>query len=71
LYDTDPRTGATIEAFYADPALAKCFALRGAGWLWWTCQGGSARVTKPAGPFATRYAAYRAAIVGGSRLFVK
>ena len=71
LYDIDPSTGATIEVFYAEPALAKCFGMCGAGWLWWTCHRGSGRVTQPAGPFGTPYAAYRDAVGGRDRLFAK
>jgi hypothetical protein len=40
LYDIDLQTGASIEVFYADPALANSFG-RGTGWFWWTCQRGS------------------------------
>jgi hypothetical protein len=32
LYDLDPRTGATIEVFYADRVLAKSFGVR-RGWF--------------------------------------
>jgi hypothetical protein len=32
LYDIDPRTGATIEVFYADRAL-ETFGRGGAGWF--------------------------------------
>lgn len=32
LYDIDPRTGASIEVFYADRAL-ETFGRRGVGWL--------------------------------------
>jgi hypothetical protein len=30
LYNIDPQTGARVEIFYADRALAASF-----GWLWW------------------------------------
>ena len=33
LYDIDPRTGASIEVFYADRAL-ETFGRCGAGWFW-------------------------------------
>ena len=33
LYDVDPRSGATIEVFYADRVLAKSFGTR-ARWFW-------------------------------------
>ncbi len=38
LYDIDPQTGASVEVFYADCALAKSFSARGEGWFWWSCQ---------------------------------
>jgi hypothetical protein len=34
LYELHPRTGASIEVFYADRAL-ETFGRRGAGWFWW------------------------------------
>jgi hypothetical protein len=58
LYDTDPRTGATIEVFYADRAL-ETFGRVGAGWFWWYRRRGHAPDGSPTGPFATSYAAYR------------
>ena len=45
LYDIDPQTGATVEIFYADRALAKSFCAP-AGW-------------PASGPFANSYLAYR------------
>ena len=33
LYDVDPRTGASIEVFYADRAL-ETFGRCGSGWFW-------------------------------------
>ncbi len=39
LYDIDPRTGDTVEIFYADRALAKSFGTR-SGWFWWSCRRG-------------------------------
>ena len=71
LYDTDPRTGATIEVLYADDALAKCFGIRDAGWCHWASQPGSWMPTLPRGPFATRYAAYRDASGVKNQLFGK
>jgi hypothetical protein len=62
LYDIDPRTGASIEVFYADRVLAESFGTRGAGWCWWTCQPGCLPERPPTGPFATSYAAYRDAV---------
>jgi hypothetical protein len=61
LYDVDPRTGATIEVFYADRAL-ETFGRSGAGWFWWSRRRGFAPVSSPIGPFATSYSAYRHAI---------
>jgi hypothetical protein len=58
LYDIDPQTGASVEVFYADRALADSFG-RGTGWFWWSCQRGSLPDGLPAGPFGTSYAAYR------------
>ena len=61
LYDIDPRTGATIEIFWADRVLAGSFGMRGAGWVWWSCQRGSLP-GQPIGPFGTSYLAYRDAL---------
>src|SRR5450756_1267608 len=58
LYDIDPQTGASIEVFYADPALANSFG-RGTGWFWWTCQRGFLPDRPPTGPFATSYAQWK------------
>jgi hypothetical protein len=33
LYEIDPRSGATVEIFYADSAVAQSFGARGAGFL--------------------------------------
>jgi hypothetical protein len=35
LFDVDPRTGISIEVFYADRAL-ETFGRCGAGWFWWS-----------------------------------
>ena len=59
LYDLDPRTGASVEIFYADPAVARSFGTSDAGWFWWSCQSGSLPHELPTGPFGTSYAAYR------------
>jgi hypothetical protein len=59
LYDVDPRTGASVEIFYADNVLAKSFGASGPGWFWWTCRRGCLPEEMPAGPFATSYGAYR------------
>jgi hypothetical protein len=61
LYDIDPRTGASVEVFYADRVLANSFGMR-EGWFWWTCQSGCLPAGLPIGPFATSYAAYRDAL---------
>ncbi len=59
LYEIDPQTGASVEIFYADRAVAGSFGAREAGWFWWTCQSGSLPLDLPAGPFGTSYGAYR------------
>ena len=60
LYEIDPRTGASIEVFYADRGLAESFGTR--------CAGGAGGLASPAacqmatGPFASSYLAYRDAL---------
>ena len=61
LYDIDPRTGASIEVFYADCAL-ETFGRGGAGWFWWSRRRGLSRDGPATGPFSTSYAAYRHAM---------
>jgi hypothetical protein len=61
LYDIDPRTGATIEVFYADREL-ETFGRCGAGWFWCSRRRGFSPEGQPTGPFATSYAAYRHAL---------
>jgi hypothetical protein len=61
LFDVHPRTGASIEVFYADRAL-ETFGRSGAGWFWWLRRRGCAPDGSPTGPFATSYAAYRHAM---------
>lgn len=61
LYDVHPRTGASIEVFYADRTL-ETFGRGGAGWFWWPRRRGSSPVGSGTGPFATSYAAYRHAM---------
>ena len=34
LYENDPETGDSVEIFYADPAVARSFGAREAGWFW-------------------------------------
>jgi hypothetical protein len=62
-FDIDPRTGATIEVFYADRAL-ETFGRRGSGWFWWRRRRGFAPDGPATGPFGTSYAAYRHARLG-------
>jgi hypothetical protein len=71
LYDIDPQTGASVEIFHADRVLATSFGMSDAGWYFWSCQCGSLPSDLPIGPFGTSYAAYREALGGGKRLFVK
>jgi hypothetical protein len=61
LYDIDPRTGASIEVFYADRAL-ETFGRCGGGWFWWQRRRGFPPHGPATGPFATSYAAYRHAL---------
>ena len=63
LYDIDPKTGASVEVFYADCALARSFGTRGEGWFWWRCKPGCLPGAV-AGPFANNYLAYRNALGG-------
>jgi hypothetical protein len=70
LYDRDPRTGATIEVFYADRVLAASFG-RLAGWFHWSCQAGRLPTCPPIGPFHTSYAAYQHAMKDHNQLFAK
>jgi hypothetical protein len=58
LCDSDPRTGVTIEVFYADRFLAASLGA-GAGWYWW--QRGR-HPGQPCGPFLTSYRAFRNAL---------
>jgi hypothetical protein len=61
LFDIDPRTGASMEVFYADCTL-DTFGRCGAGWFWCSRRRGFAPLGSATGPFATRYAAYRHAM---------
>jgi hypothetical protein len=63
LYDVDPRTGDSIEVFYADRVLAKSFG-RNSGWFWWSCRRGRLPDDLPTGPFGTSYLAYRDMALG-------
>ena len=62
FFDVHPRTGATIEVFYADRAL-ETFGRCGAGWFWWARRRGNSPAGPATGPFATSYSAYRHAMV--------
>ncbi len=61
LFDIHPRTGATVEVFYADRRL-ETFGRCGAGWFWWSRRRGLPPAGGATGPFATSYAAYRHAM---------
>jgi hypothetical protein len=61
LCDTHPRTGVSIEVFYADRTL-ETFGRGGAGWFWQTRRRGYPPEGQATGPFATSYAAYRNAM---------
>jgi hypothetical protein len=61
LRTSNPRTGSSIEVFYADRAL-ETFGRFGAGWFWWSRRSGFAPDNLATGPFATSYAAYRHAM---------
>jgi hypothetical protein len=63
LYETDPRTGGTVEVFYAHRVLAESFGA-GAGWFWWVWPTGGLPEGRPNGPFATSYRAYFEAMAG-------
>jgi hypothetical protein len=64
LFDVHPKTGASIEVFYADRTL-ETFGRGGAGWFYWSRRRGHPPKGERTGPFATIYAAYRHAVVGG------
>jgi hypothetical protein len=70
LFDIDPRTGASMEVFYADCTL-DTFGRCGAGWFWCSRRRGYASATPAIGPFATRYAAYRHAINGEVNMLLR
>jgi len=61
LYDIDPRTGTSIQVFYADRVLAQSFGTSGPGWFWWTCRPECLPDVLPVGPFVNSYLAYAAA----------
>jgi hypothetical protein len=59
LYEIDPRSGETIEIFYADRAGAQSLGARGAG-FYWRKRGCSPGM--PSGPFLVCLDAYRDAL---------
>jgi hypothetical protein len=61
LYDNHPRTGDSIEVFYADRRL-ETFGRCGSGWFWWSRRRGFPSAGPAWGPFATSYSAYRHAM---------
>jgi hypothetical protein len=61
LFDFHPRTGASIEVFYADRTL-ETFGRCGPGWFWWSRRRGFSPQGQATGPFPTDYAAYRHAM---------
>jgi hypothetical protein len=61
LYEVDPATGVSIEAFFSDRTL-ETFGRGGSGWFWWPHRRGCSPDGSPTGPFATSYAAYRHAM---------
>ena len=66
LFEIHPRTGATIEVFYADRTM-ETFGRSGAGWFWCPRERGYAPSGPARGPFATRYGAYRHAMAPAVR----
>jgi hypothetical protein len=65
LFDIHPQTGATIEVFYSDRTM-ETFGRCGAGWFWWFRRRGFSPAGPATGPFATRYAACRNALLATS-----
>lgn len=63
LYDIHPRTGNSIEIFYADRTM-ETFGWCCAGWFWWPRRRGFPPNSQATGPFATSYSAYRNAMNG-------
>ena len=61
FYEIDPKTGATIEIFCADRALARSFGSRAAGWYWRLRQPDCSPGV-PSGPFLVCLDAYRDAL---------
>jgi len=67
LYDIDPKTGVSIEIFYADRTM-ETFGRNCAGWFWWPRRRGCSPCGPATGPFATSYGAYRHAMKHGGTL---
>jgi hypothetical protein len=61
FYDVHPRTGASIEVFYADRTL-ETFGRGSAGWFWCLRRRGFKPDGPAWGPFPTSYSAYRHAM---------
>ena len=61
LFDVHPQTGASIEVFYADRTM-ETFGRCGVGWFWCWRRRGFRAGGPAAGPFPTRYSAYRDAM---------
>jgi hypothetical protein len=66
LYDINALTGISIEVFYADRTL-ETFGRGACGWFWWARRRGCSPEGPPTGPFPTRYAAYRHAMIAAQR----
>ena len=62
LFDVHPRTGVSIEVFFADHSLIS-FGKSGAGWFWQVRQRGRVPEGSAAGPFPSSYSAYRNALL--------
>jgi hypothetical protein len=58
LYDIHPRTGVSIEVFFADRTM-ETFGRCCAGWFWSPRRRGYPPSSPAVGPFPTSYAAYR------------
>ena len=67
FYDTHPRTGVSIEVFYADRTM-ETFGRCGAGWFWQARRRGYSPCGPATGPFATSYRAYRHAMSPVARI---
>ena len=67
LFVVHPRTGASIEVFYADRAL-ETFGRCGAGWFWQSRRHGFSPDGSPTGPIPTSYSAYRDAMATGRKI---